>query len=70
VIADSSTSLMQRPRTYRTIARRAALRHDIDLARAKPPRDLSWKHALILLLINLVVVTLLMRWDGFYSWLW
>lgn len=72
VLAESS-AVTKRPRTHRTIKRRrAALRHDIEVAgtcRAKPPRDLSWRHALVLLLINLVVITLAMRWDGFFAWL-
>lgn len=72
VTAVAEPSFMGRPRTQRTIARRrAALRHDLELAgttRARPPRDYTWRQALILLLLNLIVIVLLMRWDGYFSW--
>ncbi|MBL9102182.1 MAG: hypothetical protein JNL82_14555 [Myxococcales bacterium] len=65
-------SLPLRPRTQRSIARRrAALRHDIEVAgtsRAKPPRDYSWRQAVILLLLNIILIALAMRWDGYFDW--
>ena len=66
-------TLSHRPRTLRTVARRRGdLRHDIEVAgtaRARPPRgSWTWRSALILLLLNLVLITLAMRWDGFFSW--
>jgi hypothetical protein len=71
VLAESMGS-PTRPRTLRSITRRrAALRHDIEVvgtSRAKPPRDYSWRSALILLLLNIILITLAMRWDGFFDW--
>lgn len=61
-----------RPRTQRTVTRRrAALRHDIEVAgtaRAKPPRDLSWRTAVIIILLHSAAIALAMRWEGYFDW--